>query len=369
MKQPVILLSPAPEDPIEKDPNFLRKKVSNLSIGVLQPHMDPLGCRGSHSNSSIYSSGSSAHSYSTTPTPSTDRAQPSLLHEKYKDHKIGRRIGSGATAKLKLLKRVNSDRVVAMKIFRKKSNKETTKDYDKRLTSEFCISKTLECQHVVQVYDLLKDKRGRWCTVMEYCSGGDLLSIVQSHDLTDNEMDCLFKQLLLGLKHIHASGVAHRDIKPDNLIMTHEGILKIGDFGVADVVQSCFDSEPRACQGQCGSEPYWSPEMFSSPEHYDGRALDIWSCAVTWHIMLYRRVPFIKANTEDPNYVDFLDARGSWLPLSKCSLEEKECLFAMFDINPQTRWTVDQCLNSEWISSIQVCYQSFEKHRHHDFIK
>ncbi|CAO3695916.1 unnamed protein product [Rhizopus stolonifer] len=352
--QPVILLSPAPDQIGEKKPSFLRRKLSNLSLVNLQVDHQ-------------FSSSSSSLSNPPTPSTSTDRAKPALVDEKYKDHKIGRCIGSGATAKLRLLESPNQQKVVAMKVFRKKSRGETEKDYDKRMTSEFCISKTLNCQHVVQVYDLLKDKRGRWCTVMEYCSGGDLLSIVQKHDLTDNEMDCLFKQLLLGLKHIHASGVAHRDIKPDNLIMTSEGILKIGDFGVADVVQSCFDSESRSCRGKCGSEPYWSPELFTSTE-YDGKALDIWSCAVTWHIMLYRRIPFLKASQEDSNYVDFLKAKTDWLPLSKCNPEEKECLFAMFDPNPDSRWTVEQCLNSKWVSCIQVCYESLERHKHHDFI-
>ena len=184
-----------------------------------------------------------------------------------------------------------------------------------------------------------------------------MLSVIQQVDLNDNEIDCLFKQLLLGLNHIHSSGVAHRDIKPENLIMTNDGILKIGDFGVADVTQSCFDTEPRYCRGRCGSEPYWSPEIYISNE-YDGKALDIWSCAIIWHIMLYRHIPFLKANEQDEKYIEFLESKRDWLPLSKCTELEKDVLFGMLDINPMTRWTIDQCLNSNWIQSIELCFNN-----------
>ncbi|KAG1047876.1 hypothetical protein G6F43_009701 [Rhizopus delemar] len=360
LQQPVILLSPAPRQ--EKKTSFLRRKLSSLSLGghLAAPQ---------EYHGSISSTSTSSSTFSNIPTPSssTERAQPSIvLQDKYAQHKLGKRIGSGATAKLRLLEGEDG-KVVAMKIYKKKDRGESEREYDKRMASEFCISKTLQHQHVVQVYDLLKDKRGRWCTVMEYCAGGDLLSILHQFDLTDNEIDCLFKQLLIGLNHIHASGVAHRDIKPDNLILTTDGLLKIADFGVADVIQSCFDSTPSYSRGKCGSEPYWSPEMFSSTE-YDARALDVWSCAVTWHIMLYRRIPFLVASEKDPNYVDFLETQKDWLPLSKCSEQEKECLFGMFDPNPDTRWTIEDCLRSDWISSVEVCYESFERHKHHRVI-
>lgn len=324
-------------------------------------------------------------SFSACTTPTSERAQPSvILQDKYKDHKKGKTIGTGATAKLRLLESNSTKSIVAIKTFRKRDNKdESRKGYDKRMTSEFCISKTLCHQHVVQVFDLLKDKKGRWCTVMEYvsdlylyicldltlihqCAGGDVFSILQQFDLSDSEIDCLFKQLLLGVQHIHQSGVAHRDIKPENLVMTTTGILKIADFGVADVVQSCFDLDSRLSRGKCGSEPYWSPELFYSDE-YNGRAFDIWSCAVTWHCMLYRRIPFFKACNEDPNYIDFLKARKdtSWIPLSKCNKHEQQGLYGMFDPNEKTRWTIEQVIESEWIQSISVCYESFDKHRHH----
>ncbi|CAO3648181.1 unnamed protein product [Mucor fragilis] len=403
VSQPVILLSPAPpileNDDYDKLPSpspsltssshkpfaSLTRKLSNLSLRssppsprpgtldsnfLLLPDETPIISSNILSTPTISSSSSSSLYLPPSPssacsTPTSERAQPSCLQDKYKNHRKGKTIGRGATAKLRLLTDENDKKVVAIKTFRKRDGQESRKGYDKRMTSEFCISKTLGHRHVIQVYDLLKDKKGRWCTVMEYCAGGDVFSILQQFDLTDAEIDCLFKQLLLGVQHIHASGVAHRDIKPENLVMTTEGILKIADFGVADVVQSCFDVEPRLSQGHCGSEPYWSPELFANDE-YDGRALDVWSCAVTWHCLIYRQIPFFKASKEDPQYVIYTTSpKDGWLPLSKCNQDEKECLYGMFDPNPVTRWTIDQCVASNWIQSIHVCYESLDKHVHH----
>lgn len=202
------------------------------------------------------------------------------------------------------------------------------------------------------------------------CSGGDVFTILQDFNLNDAEIDCLFKQLLLGLQHMHQCGVAHRDIKPENLVMTADGVLKITDFGVADVVQTCFDDKVRASHGRCGSEPYWPPELFVDNDHqlyYDGKALDVWSAAVTWHCMIYRRIPFFQATRKDPAYVEYIELgrpQRAWVPLSKCNDDEKECLYGMLDPDPASRWTVDQCLASKWIQSVKVC-ENGRVHRHH----
>ncbi|KAG0165361.1 serine/threonine-protein kinase HAL4/sat4 [Apophysomyces sp. BC1015] len=313
-------------------------------------------------------------------------SQPKLptLQEKYGDLRKGRVIGHGATAVIRLMevktkKGAKEKKMIAIKAYRKQDKDETERSYHKRMTSEFCISKVLRHVHVVEVFDLLKDHKGRWCTVMEYCSGGDVFTIMQDFDLNDAEIDCLFRQLLLGLDHMHQCGVAHRDIKPENLVMTSDGVLKITDFGVADVVQSCFDAEAHRSHGQCGSEPYWPPELFPESNNdrqdgydgYDGRALDVWSAAVTWHCLLYRRIPFVQACKQDPKFLEFIEQRPSraWVPLSKCTPTEQECLYGMFDPDPTTRWTIKQCLQSPWIRDIKVCTQGLsdngQRHKHH----
>ncbi|KAI8379259.1 kinase-like domain-containing protein [Radiomyces spectabilis] len=310
-----------------------------------------------------------------SPSSPTHYTKEALLHEKYPAYRKGKIIGTGATAKIRLMERPMASHfrenqlssVLAIKVYYKRDREESRRHYQKRLISEFCISNTLKHPHVIHVYDLLKDNKGRWCSVMEFCGGGDVFSILQDFNLTDAEMDCLLKQLLLGLQYIHECGVAHRDIKPENLMMTRDGVLKIADFGVADVVQSCYTEDTRECYGRCGSEPYWAPELWtdSAKTGYDGRAIDIWSAAVTWHCFLYRCIPFLQACEDDPKYDEFLSMRPQrqWQPLSKCTDDEKACLYGMFDPDPSTRWTVEQCLASTWMQSVHIC--QFNEHTHH----
>lgn len=201
---------------------------------------------------------------------------------------------------------------------------------------------------------------------------------------------CLFKQLLLGLQHLHQLGIVHRDIKPENLILTSSGMLKITDFGVAEVVQTCFEKEARPCKKWCGSEPFWSPEMWSILDDttpYDGKALDVWSAAATYFCLRFQELPFraafytvtsrlpkgavpgspaaVAATAEDHGDLDYkryVDQLAKVENPVECDLFkkfstplERECMAGMFDPNPVTRWTVEQALKCRWMNEFEVC--------------
>ncbi|KAF7730436.1 serine/threonine-protein kinase HAL4/sat4 [Apophysomyces ossiformis] len=310
---------------------------------------------------------------------------PGMLHEKFRHYRQSRVIGRGATASIVRLvphrkqpmttttTTTSTGRsVLAVKIFHKQPRHLTEREYDKQIKAEFCIAKALNHPlHTVQTFALLKDHKGRWCSVMEYCPGGDALTLLQQVLLRDDEIECLFKQLLRGLQHIHHAGVAHRDIKPDNLMLTSQGQLKIADFGVADPVQSCYDPKVQwLSQGRCGSEPYWPPELFEAGE-YDGRAVDIWSAAVTWHCFAFCQIPFVRASVNDGRYVDFVNAlpNRSWSRLSCYDESIQDCLYGMFEPDPAKRWTIDQCVACPWMTSVEICQFGRttygERHRHH----
>jgi serine/threonine protein kinase len=216
--------------------------------------------------------------------------------------------------------------------------------------------------------------------------------------MTVMEGGCLFKQLMLGLQHLHRLGIAHRDIKPENLVLTKGGTLKIADFGVADVVQTCFEKESHVCHKWCGSEPFWSPELWTlkdKDEGYNGQALDIWSAAVTYFCIRFQQLPFAAAfytgkpcslppsgakdgspaavaaaasDGGDKHFGTYVEQRNRLGPLA-CDLwdsfgdtaqerltgDEKECFAGMLDPDPNTRWTADQVLDSKWSKSIELC--------------
>lgn len=173
-------------------------------------------------------------------------------------------IGKGATAVVKLAHKWDrsTEKLYAVKEFRKRRKNETEKEYVKKLTSEFCISSTLHHINVVETVDLVQNEEKHWCEVMEYCPGGDLYAAIKKGNMTAEDSNIYFKQIITGVAYLHSMGVAHRDIKPENLLLDGSGHIKITDFGVSDVFRMCWEKQTHLSKGLCGSEPYIAPEQF-----------------------------------------------------------------------------------------------------------
>lgn len=180
----------------------------------------------------------------------------------------------------------------------------------KRVAAEFCISSSLHHPNIITTLDLVRDIDGTFCEVMEYCSGGDIYSRVRSAGkLCAAEANCYFKQLLWGLAYLHDTGVAHRDLKPDNLLLTSKGALKIADFGNSECFRLPWQEKGRMTTGLCGSFPYISPEQFTE-KFFDPRSVDVWAAAVVYMDMrtgqhLWR----LAVPTRDNDYRDYLSDR------------------------------------------------------------
>lgn len=114
-----------------------------------------------------------------------------------------------------------------------------------------------------------------------------------------------FQQLLLGVHWCHTLGVAHRDLKPQNLLLGHEGGLKIADFGLA----ASFNPDPHRDDGgsrglrrtMCGSPLYMAPELLCLRDgnSYDALATDAWSCGAVLYAMLIGAPPFAATSYQE----------------------------------------------------------------------
>ena len=197
----------------------------------------------------------------------------------------------------------------AVKEFRRRPQ-ESPKKYQKRLTSEFCISSSLRHPNVIHTLDLLQDAKGDYCEVMEYCSGGDLYSLVlATGKLEVAEADCYFKQLMYGVEYLHEMGVAHRDLKPENLLLTTHGSLKITDFGNGECFRMAWEKEAHMTAGLCGSAPYIAPEEYVDKE-FDPRAVDVWATGVIYMAMRTgRHLWRVAKKDEDEFFERYLEGR------------------------------------------------------------
>ncbi|KAF2669204.1 Pkinase-domain-containing protein [Microthyrium microscopicum] len=247
----------------------------------------------------------------------------------------------------------------AVKEFHKRPS-ESAKKYQKRLTSEFCLSSSMQHPNVIQTLDLLQDDKGDYCEVMEFCAGGDLYTLIlAAGNLEVIEADCYFKQLMRGVEYMHEMGVAHRDLKPENLLLTCNGALKITDFGNGECFRMAWEKEAHMTAGLCGSAPYIAPEEYVDKE-FDPRAVDVWACGVIYMAMRTgRHLWRVAQKGEDEFFTRYLEDRreeSGFRPIE--ILRRRQCrnvIYSVLDPNPNRRLTAHQVLQSEWVKDVKVC--------------
>jgi len=307
--------------------------------------------------------------------------QTQSLVEKY--GKCQEIIGHGAFGIVRISHKIDSkdprrEQLFAVKEFRQRPG-ESPKRYKKRLTSEFCISSSMHHPNIIHTLDLLQDDKGDYCEVMEYCSGGDLYTLIlTAGNLEVVEADCYFKQLMRGVAYMHEMGVAHRDLKPENLLLTQHGALKITDFGNGECFRMAWEKEAHMTAGLCGSAPYIAPEEYVDDE-FDPRGVDVWACGIIYMAMRTgRHLWRVAQKDEDEFYTRYLDDRkeeSGFRPIeilrrvsriddsggattTTNHFIQRQCrnvIYSILDPKPTRRLTAHQVLLSEWVKDIKVC--------------
>lgn len=235
--------------------------------------------------------------------------------------KFGKVLGSGAGGSVRLMKR-NSDGVTfAVKQFRDRHSYEPEREYAKKVTAEFCIGSTLHHGNIIETLDIVHEG-GHWYEVMEYAPF-DLFAIVMTGKMSREEISCSFLQIVSGVQYLHSMGLAHRDLKLDNVVVNEHGIMKIIDFGSASVYRYPFESDIVLATGICssfshpcltntgagivGSDPYLAPEVYDTTK-YDPQPADIWSLAIIFACMTLRRFPWKAPRLTDNSYKLFVSS-------------------------------------------------------------
>ncbi|ABN64863.2 Hygromycin Resistance Kinase [Scheffersomyces stipitis CBS 6054] len=242
-----------------------------------------------------------SHHHSSGKDPFTDDNSP--LVKKY--GKMGKELGSGAGGSVRLITRPSDSKTFAVKEFRPRRSTETLKDYTRKCTAEYCIGSTLKHPNIIKTIDIIHEN-SRYFEIMEYAPI-DFFAVVMSGEMSRQEINCCLKQILEGVSYLHNLGLAHRDLKLDNCVITDEGILKIIDFGSAVIFKYPYDQYGNnkdtihPCHGIVGSDPYLAPEVLLSPNSYNPQPVDLWSIAIIYCCMTLKRFPWKIPNAEKDN--------------------------------------------------------------------
>lgn len=158
-----------------------------------------------------------------------------------------------------------------------------------RAEREARLSARLNHPHVVAVFDVVDDadSDARWL-VMEYVEGVTLGQLVREHGrLSPDRAAPLLWQAADALVAAHAAGIAHRDVKPSNILVDHNGWVKLTDFGIARIA-----TDPSLTQTGMvtGSPAYLAPEIATGSQ--SGGAADVWSLGATLFTVLAGRPPY-----------------------------------------------------------------------------
>ncbi|KAJ5302590.1 hypothetical protein N7476_009389 [Penicillium atrosanguineum] len=147
------------------------------------------------------------------------------------------------------------------------------------IKEEIAIMKKLNHSNLVSLIEVLDDpNEDSLYMVMEMCKKGVVMKIglgERADPYDDEHCRCWFRDLVLGVEYLHAQGVVHRDIKPDNCLVTSDDVLKVVDFGVSEM----FEKNSTMFTAKSAGSPAFLPPELCVVKHGDvsGKAADIWS--------------------------------------------------------------------------------------------
>ena len=201
---------------------------------------------------------------------------------------------------------------------------------------------------------------------MEVASGGELFDQVidrGANAMSEATGRRFMSQLLAGVHHCHSRGVAHRDLKLENVLLTSDGTVKVIDFGLSHIYAKGGDGEfdrSVLLKEMCGSKSYAAPEVLAGAG-YDGFAADVWSLGVSLFAMLSGFFPLDEASPNDWRYGKLIEqqAKGrsttksvyGWYkrPCSHLSASVVQLLDGMLAIEPRQRMTMREVLTHPWL--------------------
>eukprot|EP00163_Fabomonas_tropica_P033203 TRINITY_DN861_c1_g1_i1.p1 TRINITY_DN861_c1_g1~~TRINITY_DN861_c1_g1_i1.p1 ORF type:complete len:329 (+),score=84.07 TRINITY_DN861_c1_g1_i1:450-1436(+) len=190
-------------------------------------------------------------------------------------------LGTGTFGRVRLAKHVTDKKYYAMKVLKK--HEVVRLKQVEHILSEKEILTSVQHPFIVNLHKSFQDTKNLYM-LLEYVPGGELFSHLRKAGRFPNDTTRFYAgQIVLAIQHLHAQDIIYRDLKPENLLLSSKGNIKITDFGFAKKVE-------ERTWTLCGTPEYLAPEIIQSKGH--GKAVDWWALGILIYEMLAGYPPF-----------------------------------------------------------------------------
>lgn len=272
-------------------------------------------------------------------------------------YKIDKVIGKGSYGEVSLVKHKKDKKQYVMKKvdLSKASDKER-----KAAEQEAKLLSQLRHPNIVSYRESFQDDQGFLYIVMNFCEGGDLYTKLKSQVkecqmLKETQVVEWFVQITMALQYMHERHVLHRDLKTQNIFLTKSNIIKVGDLGIARVLESASDMASTLI----GTPYYMSPELFTN-KPYNHKS-DVWALGCCVYEMCTLRHAF---NAKDMSSLVYKILKGKFPPLpSNYSPDLCSIVHSMLEQDPQKRPSAQRLLRHNYIKKQIALFLEGTKNR------
>ncbi|CAI5744301.1 unnamed protein product [Peronospora destructor] len=320
--------------------------------------------------------------------------KPASYRVSIRDFQIVKPISKGAFGKVYLARKKTTGDQYAIKVLAKEHL--LRKNQIQQIETERNILASVVSPFVVKLFWTFQTKRNLFL-VMEYLPGGDFMSLLECIVQLEEQVACVYiAEIAIALNHLHTKGCVHRDMKPDNILLSSTGHIKLTDFGLSEeaVALSDTDSKPNAASiaqdggiqdrasfedassvsessrprrlsgpkrnlkkksvyhtyGRCGTPDYLAPEIILGLPH--GPPVDYWALGIILYEMMVGFPPF-NDDTVDAIFGNILKRQILWPDGEKClSLEAVDLIDKLLDPNPETRMSWEGIKQHQFFNGI-----------------
>ena len=274
-----------------------------------------------------------------------------LINSKPEDnYKIVSKLGKGSFGSVYKVKHKISGEIRAMKIIKNTSVDDKVGVENAKFLKEIQVLKELDHPNIIKIFEYYVDNKNHYI-ITELLTGG----ILKCRKFNEKTAAFIMRQILSALNYLHSKGIVHRDIKPENILVQKidkkenqdEIYIKLIDFGASN-----FFKENEILKLKVGSPYYIAPEVLN--KNYNEKC-DIWSAGVVLYVMLTGKFPFVGQTSqklfESIKTGKYRTEGKEWEAIS---LEAKELIGKMLELDKNKRISASECLKSEFLSILDT---------------